>query len=94
MKPYEVSLDRVFGNLITELDELVFGEIFGDFILHSDVQEDLARTASADAVDVLQRVLYALVVGDFNTSDSNTLDSDSSELNQRKKRRRLKRLRR
>lgn len=38
---YKVSLNHVLANLLTESDDLLFGEVLGDLVVEIEVQEDL-----------------------------------------------------
>jgi len=38
---YKVSLNHVLANLLTEGDDLLFGEVLGDLVVEIEVQEDL-----------------------------------------------------
>ena len=40
---YKVSLNHVLANLLTEGDDLLLGEVFGDLVIEIEVQEDLTR---------------------------------------------------
>lgn len=72
---YQIAFDHVLGNFITERDELFLRQILGDLVLHAEVAEYLASSGPADAVDVLERVLDALIVRDLHTSDTSAPDA-------------------
>jgi hypothetical protein len=67
----EVALDGVVVDLLAQLDDLVVGEVADAAVgIHAGLVQDPVRGRAADAVDVGQADLGALVQGDVDAGDT------------------------
>lgn len=66
--PYQVTLDGVLGDFVSDDDELFLGEVLGELVLNPEVDQDLARSRTPDSMDVLKRELDPLVVRNLHSS--------------------------
>jgi len=78
--PYQVSFNHVFGDFVPESDELLLGEVLCDFVIHVYITQDLSRSAPANSMNVLQRVLNSLVVRNLHTANTSALDAQAVNL--------------
>lgn len=77
---YKVSFNHILGNFISEANELLLAQLLSQLVVQIEVKNDLTRPAPPNPMNVLERELHPLVVGDLDPTDTHAFDAQAPKL--------------